>query len=93
MSYYNYNHYSDSYYVETIREGLVSIAKKLARIEEKNPDYLSDKRWIELRNKQDHFYDLLRREECLLNQQNKKNTPTKLKESSETKQTQDLLQL
>lgn len=35
MSYYNNNHYSDSYYVETIREGLVSIAKNLQELKRK----------------------------------------------------------
>lgn len=83
---------SDNYYAEDIKDNLLVIAKKLARIEDKNPDYLTDKVWNQLRNKQDNLYELLRRQKCLSNQQNKKNTPTKLCEYSKMKTEENLLQ-
>lgn len=69
--------YSNTYAAEEIRENLIDVAKKIARIEDKTPDYTKNENWLKLRGRQDRLYEMLRREECLSNQQNKINTLTK----------------
>ena len=38
---------------------LEKVAKKIAKIEESNPSFKHDKKWLELRARQDNLYDLL----------------------------------
>ena len=45
-----------------VKEELEKIQKKINKIEDEDSDFHKNEKWIELRQKQDMFYDYLRQE-------------------------------